>query len=491
MNTSKNDREIWLCLNFTRLPVEVFNRQQSETPVVVLHRQRVICMNTVAEALGIRLASSMNTAYTISEQIVSVERDEKKEFATLEHLAQWAYQFTPSVVVKAPQCLLLEISGCLKLFRGLDNLKQNIREALDKLGFTATLGINGTPLAAQCFAQTRRADNLDDVANSLAPVAIHHLQIEPRILESLQQMGIADCRQLLALPLDGLNRRFGIFFTDYLQRLTGQKPDPQKFITSKPRFGSEINFLSDVTSLESLVFPVKRLLGELHDFLRGRQLQVSQFSFRLAHRSHAAKTFNVMLANPDNDPAMFLMLTQLKLDQIDDMPEVDSLTLTARHFHDMEAPSGDLFHGTRFQQKDGSRHSKAEAAKALELINMMTARLGPQACFGLALANDHRPEQAWRPIALNARREAVVFEETSARPLYLLAQPPMLESPGDLPHIAGPLTLLQGPERIDFGWWDDGEVSRDYFVARHACGALYWVYRQLSNNQWYLHGIFS
>ncbi len=130
MNTSKNDREIWLCLNFTRLPVEVFNRQQSETPVVVLHRQRVICMNTVAEALGIRLASSMNTAYTISEQIVSVERDEKKEFATLEHLAQWAYQFTPSVVVKAPQCLLLEISGCLKLFRGLDNLKQNIREAL-------------------------------------------------------------------------------------------------------------------------------------------------------------------------------------------------------------------------------------------------------------------------------------------------------------------------------------------------------------------------
>jgi protein ImuB len=84
-----------------------------------------------------------------------------------------------------------------------------------------------------------------------------------------------------------------------------------------------------------------------------------------------------------------------------------------------------------------------------------------------------------------------VFEETSARPLYLLAQPPMLESPGDLPHIAGPLTLLQGPERIDFGWWDDGEVSRDYFVARHACGALYWVYRQLSNNQWYLHGIFS
>lgn len=491
MNTSETDSELWLCLNFIHLPVEVFSRQQMETPVVVLNRQRVMSMNSAAEALGIRLASSMNTAYTISEQIVSFERDEKKEFATLEHLAQWAYQFTPSVVIRAPQCLLLEVSGCLKLFRGLDNLKQQIREGLDKLGFTATVGVNGTPLAAQCFAQARLADNRGDIETSLAPVAIHHLQIDARILESLQQMGIADCHQLLALPLDGLNRRFGVFFTDYLQRLTGRKPDPQKFITDKPRFNSEISFLSDVTNLESLVFPMKRLLGELHDFLRGRQLQVNQFSFRLAHRSHPPKTFNVMLANPDNDPAMFLMLTQLKLDRIDDMPEVDSLSLTARHFSDMEAPSGDLFHGTRFQQKDGSRHSKAEAAKAVELINMMTARLGPQACFGLALANDHRPELAWRPVALNTRLEAVQFEETNTRPLYLLARPSMLESAGDLPRMAGPLTLLQGPERIDFGWWDDGEVSRDYFVARHACGALYWVYRQLSNNQWYLHGIFS
>ena len=169
---------------------------------------------------------------------------------------------------------------------------------------------------------------------------------------------------------------------------------------------------------------MKRLLGELHEFLRGRQLHVSQFSFRLSHRSHPPRSFNVMLANPANDPAMFLMLTQLKLDRIDNMPEVDSLSLTARDFHDIETPSGDLFQGTRFQQKDGSQHSKAEAAKAVELINMMAARLGPQACFGLALANDHRPERAWRPVALNAQYQPAIRRlRISPSPATLHAAP--------------------------------------------------------------------
>ena len=438
----------------------------------------------------------MNTAYTISEQIISFERDDAKEIAALTHLAQWAYQFTPDVVIKSPHSLLLEISGCLKLFHGLDNLKSLIRDELDKLGFSAKIGVNGTPLSALCFAEAGLDDNLGDISASLESVPVQHLRVEPTVLESLHQMGISHCGQLLSLPDDGLNRRYGVFFTDYLRRLTGESPDPQKFISDKPQFRSEITFLADVTNLESLVFPIKRLLGELHDFLRGRQLTVNQFTFRLAHRSHPAQELSIMLASPDNDPAMFLMLTQLKLDKIQKMHEVDSISLSSRQFFElghveMETRSGDLFQGTRFQQKDGRRHSKAEAAKAIQLINMMTARLGPQSCFGLSLADDHRPELAWRPVAINARHEPVAIGEGNVRPLYLLRSPSALTMKADSPCMAGKLDLLQGPERIDFGWWDSSEVNRDYYIARHECGALYWVYCQRSNNQWYLHGIFS
>mgnify|MGYP000057601428 FL=1 len=49
----------------------------------------------------------------------------------------------------------------------------------------------------------------------------------------------------------------------------------------------------------------------------------------------------------------------------------------------------------------------------------------------------------------------------------------LLEAPRPLPeknavplHEDGPLTLLAGPERIESGWWDGGDVKRDYFIAR-------------------------
>jgi protein ImuB len=49
--------------------------------------------------------------------------------------------------------------------------------------------------------------------------------------------------------------------------------------------------------------------------------------------------------------------------------------------------------------------------------------------------------------------------------------------------------LLAGPERIESGWWDGDEASRDYFVARRPDGSLAWVYRD--KDGWFLHGLFA
>ncbi|MFT7221703.1 MAG: protein ImuB [Candidatus Azotimanducaceae bacterium] len=530
MNTSN----LWLGLHFPNLPIEVYSRGQHDQPIVVVRRTRVEHINECAAKLGVKSGSSMNTAYTISEQIVSFERDEGKELAVLQHLGQWAYQFSPNIVIKPPHSLLIDIAGSLKLFHGLDNLKKQMTSGLDKLGFSVQIGVNRTPLAALCFAETsfietgfietgfietgfaetgfaetglvetsasRTGSSATEIAEqvreSLAKVPVSHLRVDEKIIGSLHQMGISQCEQLFALPVDGLNRRYGVFFTDYLQRLTGAKSDPQSCLTEKPQFASDITFLSDVTNTESLIFPIKRLLGEFSDFLIKRQLLVNQFTFRLSHRNHPPISFTVFLAGPDNDAQMFLMLSQLQLEKVQNMPEVDNLALTARQFLATEAHSGDLFHGTKFQQKDGRIHSKADETSAVRLINMMTARLGPQACFGLSEANDHRPEWAWKPVRLAAKDYwQGASPLPNARPLYLLPKPKPLSSDAGEPCLSGKLGLLQGPERIDFGWWDttndnNRAVARDYYIARHKSGSLYWVYQHLDNPEWFLHGIFS
>ena len=46
-------------------------------------------------------------------------------------------------------------------------------------------------------------------------------------------------------------------------------------------------------------------------------------------------------------------------------------------------------------------------------------------------------------------------------------------------------------ERIEGGWWDGGEVGRDYFVARSQQGERLWVFRELGGRRrWFLQGWF-
>src|SRR5262249_41107695 len=138
------------------------------------------------------------------------------------------------------------------------------------------------------------------------------------------------------------------------------------------------------------------------------------------------------------------------------------------------------------------------------VIEHLRARLGNAAVHGIAAYSDHRPEQAWR--ACEPGTEAAA-NTLSARPLWLLEAPRRLpvekeEASADtslslflcyaVQGEPGPLTVLAGPERIESGWWDDGDMARDYFVAMDSAGRKLWVFRERhGEKQWYLHGLFG
>ena len=109
------------------------------------------------------------------------------------------------------------------------------------------------------------------------------------------------------------------------------------------------------------------------------------------------------------------------------------------------------------------------------------------------MANDHRPEKAWKTVRLNQKDYWFPKSEKAEnpRPLYLLNAIQELRTRNDRPFLGGQLELFRGPERIDFGWWDENDSARDYYIARHPSGALYWIFSHLNTSKWFLHGIFS
>jgi len=47
-----------------------------------------------------------------------------------------------------------------------------------------------------------------------------------------------------------------------------------------------------------------------------------------------------------------------------------------------------------------------------------------------------------------------------------------------------------GPERIESGWWSGASHRRDYYRVETQQGQWWWIYHDLTHNNWYLHGSF-
>ena len=161
-------------------------------------------------------------------------------------------------------------------------------------------------------------------------------------------------------------------------------------------------------------------------------------------------------------------------------------------------------------------HGGQAGNESPELIEYLRARLGPESVYGLKVLQGHRPENAWGvaepQMATMGAREAATRGGTAApgstvlrggarpsspwsafhRPAWLLPTPQLLSERNGLPRRRGPLRLISDPERIETGWWDGGEVARDYYVALTIHGVRLWVFRERNApHRWFLHGVFG
>jgi protein ImuB len=121
-------------------------------------------------------------------------------------------------------------------------------------------------------------------------------------------------------------------------------------------------------------------------------------------------------------------------------------------------------------------------------MDRLSARLGEQQVHGLKAVADHRPETSWAMADAEEdhARSTGSSLKFAERPLWLLSQPKPLQQSGWFA-----LVTASGPERIESGWWDGGDVQRDYFIAHTQQGATLWVFKDLNDGSWHLHGFWS
>jgi protein ImuB len=142
-------------------------------------------------------------------------------------------------------------------------------------------------------------------------------------------------------------------------------------------------------------------------------------------------------------------------------------------------------------------------------------RAGPERHRGRSLQNSRRSERKAtqkrsKKNLTHVARYGLLSFAADERPLWLLPQPARIEvvavTPHGVPaqfHWAGraySIAYAWGPERIETGWWrtaSDSQpkrtafVRRDYYRIETTAGARFWIFRQLVDRQWFLHGRFD
>ena len=455
-------------------------------PFAVEEQHRVFACDRKAFARGIRAGMTVSAALALAPRLRVAPRDPAAETEALLGVAGWAAQFSPGVAIEFPDGVLLEVSGSLKLFGGLESLLERLRRGLAEMGWSATLAGAPTPRAAFWLALAGKQEFIDSIAGleaALAALPVGVLHCGDGTLEALEAIGVRTLGELRALPREGVARRFGQGLLDELDRALGLLPDPRNFFIPPARFRAAIELSAEVTQAEALLFAARRLIVQLAGFLAARSGGVQRFVLRLKHRDRAAIEVAIGLVAPSRDAERFTLLLRERLDNVTLAEPVREIALQA---DDIVPLAG---------RNLGLLLEEGKAAGDWEhLVEGLRARLGTEAVCGIAGRAEHRPERASAlaplvPLPLSGGGLGWGFGE---RPLWLLDRPKPLEEISAVPHHEGPLELLAGPERIESGWWDGDGVARDYFIARMQSEALVWIYRERSGEGgWYLHGLFA
>ena len=507
---------LWMGLYFPRLPLEALGRDAgaaSAAPLAVASdgsaNASLLAVNEGARAAGIHPGMGLGAACACAPRLEVRGRDSVLETAALQKLALWAGRFTAFVSPAPPAGLLLEVGGSLRLFGGVDMLRQGIESGLRELGFEASIGTAPTPAAAWLLARAGLPESVLDrgrLPGRLAEVPLACLDLPEPALRDLAAMGVRSFRDACRLPRDAVSRRVGEALVDAMDRALGKRPEAPARCIAAPEFSRRLEFPDEVEEMLPVLAGLRRLLRELERFLQARTLGVSALELRLLPRFAPALRIPVTLISASRDPEHLLDLFEKRLEKATPTRPITAIGLDVIGFDVQPPRHADLYEVRTAAPRD-SLHT---------LVERLQSRLGRGALWRLALVADHRPERAFsrvpprdsqagpkrppeprssahasgtkpRPAETGSAR-VPRRRENASRPLWLLEAPRRIEPGGGCRER---LTISPHFERIESGWWDGEDVRRDYHVARDASGGRYWVYREHGTREWFLHGIFG
>ena len=327
------------------------------------------------------------------------EHDPLADRQALRALAHWGQQFSPVVALDeapAPDCLLMDVTGCGFGFNGEEGLAEKVVASFQRRGYGAVVASADTVGAA--WAVAHHGAQKFEIRNSnfgfivppgrhgevLRPLPVEALRLPAEAVQTLHELNIFRVEQLLALPRASLPSRFGAEILRCIDRALGVLPEVLTPERSVEPLEAAWHFEPPVADGRILTAVIEQLLERLlTKLLPGHGVQQLLCALKLA--GHDPILFPVELLRASAAQRDLMELVRLQVERLRIPAEVSVVTVRAPVVAPLEFQQEEMFGGT------GELNQRHEVAGLLERLS---SRLGERAVLRPRLWPDAQPELA-------------------------------------------------------------------------------------------------
>ena len=509
---------------------------------------RGLAASRPARKNGVRSGMSLAQARGILPSLIARGRDSACEASAHEALLETASSLSPRVEDSGPDLVFADVSDMQRLYdstSGEQEMGQVASIAADALDLPVRVGIAANKLAARIAARMPATPTVvpsGEEARFLAPLPLAHLNLEQRLIDTLERWGVRTLGDLARLPADRAASRLGPAGASAHRAARGVDSSPLAPYHLPPTLHEGMELEWPVVTVDPLLFALRQSLERTRQRLEREDLACSLLELELGLEPEGAEHRTIRLPAPTRDIDALLALIRLELESNPPRAPVVSFTCVTRPDRPRR---GQL---TLFGAPDISPDKLAGT------LAHLAARLGPDRVGSPRTVDGYLPERfdtvpfdpppapkLRRPprqgrglLVVRVLRPAValevITEENSQFSILNSQLPPSLPetAPGQTtqnfsdgtdgnsklrienskfsaslrlisitsvpeatPRIQGLVRVAAGPWTLEEGWWNEAPVERDYWDVELGGGRLYRVYRNRTTGDWFADGMYD
>ncbi len=495
------------CVDLPALPLQLLLRRRPEwrdLPAAVVAEDSpqapLLWVNEPARQHGVLSGMRYASALSVCRDLQVAPVSEQRIVAAVAALHRLLLKHSPRVepARHEPGVFWLDAGGLERLAGAPRQWAEDVRLRLRRSRFAAGVTVGFTRFGTYCLARVhRRVVVAPAPAREIAAcrgVPLVRLDLDPRLRDDLNRLGVVTVGDLMALPLSGLTARFGPAATEMMHLARGLRFDPLQPVVPVEPLRAMAEFEEPETDAWRLLFHAKRLLHPLLDRLadQAEAVVLLHLDLKLADRASTTRRENLRPAAPSLDAVLLMELVRLRLEVCDLAAGVERLEL---ELEAVEATSATL---ELFQ-----RRPRRDPEAALRAVARVRAELGDGAVVRAELQPRHLPEACWRWAPVEKLELPAPAPPRGRAPMVrrLLPRPrPLLEGGADLARTSGEALVRaaagpgsapaevrdHGPHLLSGGWWA-GETRRVYHYLEAEGGRVLWVFHE--DGRWYLQGM--